>query len=411
MPATSVVDSKLLVRLDLSNALASNLRFGGDLRNLAHLSSQLLLYEQVLIPTHDFGIVPALLSWLGVDLLEDMLKSHALKFVRQARHLGYVGNGNGISTFEIHAGDAPLPWHEEARFALSPRAIELQLANGAVSLTESERDRLSALTLHKSVDIPYDAKSFTNHVVGETYRDILESQSLAAYVRRANKVRPDKAIDLTWLPQVGPAQLRTLGRDGAVNDPIDLVLAIAEINMQIMIAQKEHDADLHAAPGTENLLREKLRRAGVSTTALDGFIQLLELNSLPDIRQPLLAGEVTPAELWTVRQTNRGRRFRQWLREAQTQDARELEKAYVDALAQRNLGDNLPLRVLRFAVTSTAGFLSGPGGIIAGAFDSFFFESWLKGFSPRIFFDDLRHLVPSTEHKSRRRRKWTGRSR
>jgi hypothetical protein len=53
--------------------------------------SQLLLYVRVLIPTYDFGLVPALVRCLGVSVLRDLMEKGSTRLLRRFGLLGYAG--------------------------------------------------------------------------------------------------------------------------------------------------------------------------------------------------------------------------------------------------------------------------------------------------------------------------------
>jgi hypothetical protein len=69
MNGKDIVDSRLFIRLDASSSPLNNLAFAENLHNKAHLVSQLLLYDTILIPTTDFGIIRSLTSWLALIFL------------------------------------------------------------------------------------------------------------------------------------------------------------------------------------------------------------------------------------------------------------------------------------------------------------------------------------------------------
>lgn len=402
MPSGSIIDSRLLIRLDLSDASCINTAFADDLHNLAHLGSQVLLYDRVVVPTYDFGIIPALLTWFGFDLLTRILRADALSFVRRRGLLGYVGNGNGISTFGIEAGKKHLRWWQDAMFAASSRSLELQLASSssASSLTGKQRNRLTDLILSKSNDLTYDNDFFLKQVVHESYIDVMDSPPLSRYVVANSQRRPDGSIDLRWLPQIHSDQLRVLRGDGTIRDSVDVVLRVAEINMELVIAAQNNGADLYTSSEADRLLEHKLLRAGIKPPLIKGFVRLLDLNSLPDIRPAIVGREISVDALWRIRQSRKGKRFRQWLRHADSYDARQLERAYVEALGKPTLADALPVRLIRLCLTTAASILlTGIGGLVSGlvadATDSFFVEQWLKGYSPKVFFDALQKLVPA----------------
>ena len=85
MVAKSIIDSRLWIRLDLESSHRKNTQFSENVSNKAHLASQLLLYDNVLIPTKDFGILPGLLTWMDYSTLVEALKSKTLGFVRTSK--------------------------------------------------------------------------------------------------------------------------------------------------------------------------------------------------------------------------------------------------------------------------------------------------------------------------------------
>ena len=58
MTFPSILDNRLFIRLDLDHPLRANSFFQSETANLAHFASQLLLYDVIIIPSTDFGIVP-----------------------------------------------------------------------------------------------------------------------------------------------------------------------------------------------------------------------------------------------------------------------------------------------------------------------------------------------------------------
>ena len=366
---------------------------------MAHLASQLLLYDTVIIPTTDFGIVPILISWLGLDQFKAALKSSAIGFLRRPRLLGYVGNGNGISTFVIKPGEKrPWKWWQQAIFGASETSLDLQLRNMSPSIRAKEREKVVDTIASRTATLTYDNDFFMKSIVHESYVDVRSSPRLSSFVlEKAEK--KGGAVNLAWLDGVGPDEMRVLSHDGAIKDAVDLVLRVAEINMEILMSSQSDDADLFTSQGAELVLTEKLAGAGLDRSLLQGFIRLLDLTDVPDIRVAVSSNAVTPSDIWEIRQGRNARRFREWLREADPSDSRDLEKAYVKALGRSTLADSLPLRALRFALTTAAGLIPG-AGLAAGAIDSFFVDKWLKGYSPKLLLDELQRLSVETQNPS-----------
>ena len=123
---------------------------------------------------------------------------------------------------------------------------------------------------------------------------------------------------------------------------------------------------------------------------------MLELNNIPDIRQAVMSDDIDLSTIWSLRQKRISSQFREWLREASPQNRRDLEKAYVQVLGKSTLADSLPIRTIRFAVTTIAG-LNPIVGLVAGAIDNFFVDKWLSGYSPKLLLDELSKLF---QHKN-----------
>jgi hypothetical protein len=148
----------------------------------------------------------------------------------------------------------------------------------------------------------------------------------------------------------------------------------------------------------KRLLHEKLERAGASAYVLEGFINLLDINDLPDIRAGIIHSEISFADIWKIRNSTNGTQFRRWLREEDPRNPQEFIRAYVHALGRETMVDKLPIRLLRLAITSAAGLIPGVGGLIGGlaadTIDSFFVEKWLQGYTPKLFLDEIRRITP-----------------
>jgi len=396
MPSKDIVDSRLFVRVDLSDANHRNERFSDDRANLAHLASQLLLYDRVLIPTHDFGIIPILLSWIGFDLLEELLSCNAIGFVRRRGLLGYAGNGNAVSVFRIERRERPLLWWQQAIFEENQTAADLQTAR--VKLHQTEQQSLVDRVLEQTINLAYTNDFFIEHIANESYRDVMASAALSSYVWRSSEKRDDRGVDLRWLPQIRGDQMRVLRADGSIKDPVDLVLRTAEVNMELLMASQAGGADLFTTEGADRLLREKLHRAGATESMLRAFMGLLELNSLPDIRPALSAGEIAFDRVWELRNSSEAIQLRAWLRAASPADSRELERAYVAAISKEPTAARWPMKAIRIMITAAFGLIPGVGGLLAGigadVVDSFFVDRWINGFSPKLFVDELQKLAP-----------------
>lgn len=391
MKSDSIIDSRLFIRLDLDISLKANFLFQINSRSRAHLANQLLLYDKIIIPTKDFGIVPILINWLGLKTFNKALDSDTFLFLRTKALLGYAGGGKGLMEFTILEGATKkFSWWQNAMFGELDTAIEEQLKNMCPFISRQDRTRLVEKTISKSKKVEYDNDFFMKNIVHETYTDIMNNKSLSMYVVQDSKRKSGK-IALTRLQGIDPKQVRVLNLD-SIKDPVDLVLRIAEINMEIYMSTLSDNADLFTSYGAELLLRDKLIRAGIGSNYLDGFLSLLELNDIPDIGKAILSDSISLLDIWKIREKRISKKFRKWLRKASTNDMRTLEKLYIESLGNKALINSLPLRIFRFAITSMVGALNLGVGLLTGTVDSFFVDQWLAGYSPKLFLDELSRI-------------------
>ena len=393
MESDSIIDSRLFVRLDLDISLKASSLFQTNPNNTAHLASQLLLYDKIIIPTKDFGIVPILINWLGLRTFMEALESDTFSFLHRKSLIGYMGNGVGISEFIVSGSKAKkMSWWQDAMFGGVDVAVEQQLRNMCPFIPRQERGRIVEEVISKSRSVEFDRDFFMKNIVHESYTDIMKNISLSqlVFVMQDSKQESTK-LNLRRLEGVGPNQMRVLGLEG-IKDPVDLVLRIAEINMEIYMSTLSDGADLFTSDGAEVLLRDKLARAGVGSNYLDGFLSLLELNNIPDIRKAITNDTIALLDIWKLRQKRISRNFRKWLRKATNKDARDIEKLYVESLGSKALIDELPLRAIRFAITNIASGESPAMGLALGVVDSFFVNKWLSGYSPKLFLDELSRI-------------------
>lgn len=389
MSSHSVIDSRLWIRLDLGDAELTNSNFQSDSAQLAHFAAQLLVYDKIVIPTKDFSIIPILISWMGLSDFEEALESGVLGFIRPDFLLAYVGHGNGIQAITIKdTPEKPFRWWQEAIFGDVDSAIRLQLEHKCAFIEGKQRSKMARRILSRTKVLRGEDPRFAKAIVEESNSDILGHRELLS---RVTNCEPPGVGRLSRLSGVMPDQARFLAADGVLKDGVDLVLRVAEINLELMMAHDYDQSDLSTSEGAEEILQNKLVRLGLPRGLLEGFISLLELEAIPDIRPAVKAGTLPLPTIWKLRNQRASVNFRRWLREAECSDSRELEKAYVAAIgasAMKGLG----VRALRFVLVSAFGLLNPIVGTLASATDSFFLDKWMAGYTPKLFLESLRRI-------------------
>lgn len=389
MHSDTILDSHLYIRPDLTPK--ANRKFQADTSNKAHLASQLLLYDRIVIPSKDFGIIPILIDWMGLDRFREALDESALGFARPMSILGYAGNGNGISAFVIGESEKlHFDWWQDALFGSMDKAAELQLERQCPFIGAKDRSKLLQLILLCSKSIDWNNDVFMKSIVHESYADIMGHPVLSSFVIR-HEPSGTTSVKLPWLTGVSPNQLRVSSLRH-IRDGVDLVLRIAEINLEVMMAHIYGECDIGTSDGAQRILERKLYRYGIHPTAESKFMSLIELTGTPDIRPAISSGSMEFAEIMKLRQKKASREFRKWLRNARADDARDLERLYVSSLGNSAAYSSLPSRILRFIITTAVGIINPIAGPVASVVDSFFVEKWLDGYSPKLFLDELGKL-------------------
>ena len=390
MTSDTILDSLLYIRLDLDHSDKANGQFRTDATKKAHLASQLLLYDRVVLPTKDFGIIPILIDWLGTDGLVEALEQSVLGFAHLPSIMGYAGNGNGIGMFAVHGSDKlRFQWWQDAMFGPMEEAPELQMKHKCPFIDSQERSRLVQNILSSSKEINGENELFMKAIAHESYSDIIADAGLSSFVLLHEPPGATSA-KLPRLTGVNPNQIRVLSLKH-IRDGIDVVLRVADINLGILVAQIYGQCDIGTSEGAERLLASKLSRSGIKPSLASKFVSLHELSEVPDIRLAVSSGSASVGDILTLRNTRASKEFRKWLRNAEAQDGRELERLYVRTLAGSSLSRSLPFRILRFALTTAAGLIPFVGPLVS-VVDSFFVDKWIHGYSPKLFLDQLGRL-------------------
>jgi hypothetical protein len=395
----AIVDSSLYPRHYTSYLEQRNAAFFSEPRARSHFASQLLLYERVIIPTNDFSVVPALLQWMGRDAFEEALDSGAVSFLRRKGSLMYAGNGNGLNEYKISDETGKrFGWAARAFWGDLGEAIELQLLHRHPDLDRAEWQRLAQKAAGRSQMVEYSSNEyFIKNVAKESYTDIRDTPELrSVFMKLASAAgcKPGEALDMARLPGVRANSFQIAGTAQVSSLP-QLVVQVAEANMDIVLAEFAGGTDLYVSRGVDVLLKSKLIRAGCPPPRLQGFIQLLKINNIPDIRPAVESGTLSLRDLWKVRQGRKAKHFREWLVKADAHSADDFVRLYRESLEQTSLMESLPARMIRYGIITAAGFWHPFVAAGAGLVDTLFTEKFIKGYRPRLMFNELAKLFPS----------------
>ncbi|MGL5559192.1 MAG: hypothetical protein ACRDC3_08595 [Paraclostridium dentum] len=129
-------------------------------------------------------------------------------------------------------------------------------------------------------------------------------------------------------------------------------------------------------------------RSKQHSTVDEKFNSLLYLNDIPDISKLYLEGSLNIYDIMQLRSTSEFKAFKQWFFDNKDNPAdSNLVKAYCLATRRQSKLDSIPVRCLRWMVTTAAG-VNPLVGFAASAIDSFGLDM-LKKSTPDLFFNDI----------------------
>ncbi len=349
-----------------------------------HLIDGILLHEEILVPTQDFLSLSIMIGVLGEDAVLDLLEKGCLKFLRVKGAFAYIGNGGGIKTFEILTED------EKPIACRRPLEEAVNWALNSLNPKPNELSQLSTLVIANTREI--DAVSIEEVIRHETYMDVLNSP----YLRNLFALRNQQMNNLFG---IAPNQVRIYGGPDSDwrGDEVDIVMSLAQTNIELLLAQNENCTDVATASPTGHLIKAKAERSLGGIEAANAFAFIREISEVPDIGEGVLEKKITVKNLLKLRETRNAEQFRIWFhahcRDNPVKAAKECNKLF----RQVPMIQSVPMRILRFIITNVPGYVPIPGvgpaiSTAVGIIDSFFLENWCRGKSPKFFIDDLRQL-------------------
>jgi len=347
----------------------------------SRLVDSLLLYDEVIVPTQDFLSLTVLVGVLGDRAVMELLEAGTLRFLRLVGSLSYVGNGGGIQDLEQSASD-PLSF-------CRPVDQMVEWALRGLENYSNIDSRLPDLVCGAATEV--HVRAVKEDVRHETYMDILKSPSLRArFALRGN-------LDINRLGGLDPNEVRIYGGldEEWKNDEIGVVLALAATNLELRLAQHAGCMDSSTVSPVGLLLKAKAERSAKARAESRDFAVLREVAGIPDLGEAVLQGKIAVGYLLKLSRSRSGEEFRRWFHEHCREDPLAAAREYAKLLRGESQIKSLPVRVLRYIVTTALGLIPGVGivaGPAAAALDSFFLERWVRDSSPKFFIERLSQM-------------------
>jgi len=342
------------------------------------LCDQLLLHDQILIPTQDYLTAAGLIRILGEQNVLALLEEERLRFVRLRGFFGYArGTGDDGRLITMHD-----PSRMKAFSCPIDQSVELSLR--VIEGECKERHRLMRLLTTSSDELELQTAVDATHK--DAYADLSQTMLWKEEYRFPNP-------DLLALPGVEKMGVRVIGPGIDVShNVVDACLALGLMNIELYLAKQFDCANSSTGSPIGDCITLKLPRLTGHRATNPELWNFLEVTGVPDISGPLLGNPVEMAKFLKLTRSRDALAFRQWFNKNAQLSEKELLKAYIDVLHQTTWVQSSRGRVLRMIISLGLGAF-GLGWIVdaaASTVDNFVVDKFVRGRGAKFFIENLR---------------------
>ena len=347
------------------------------------LCEQLILHDQVLIPTADYLTAAGLISILGERTVVSLLRHNEIRFVRMR---GVIGYATGLERGSLMISTPADIGHPLAASAEESAHRALSLIPGAVS----------------------DRRRLTNLLVTSTYEESTEAalqwvrKDASAQLRETELWQENFVADGDPnLPgpahAPGTAAVTVIGPDSNPGaNPIDALLFLVQANLEAYAAQAYECDSLHTSSPIADMLKARIRATATATgKELPPVVwRLFETHRISDPSRLVLKDRNAFRKFMRIVRSRDALAFRDWVHARRGLDNTEMQAAYNDLLYAGGWSDRVSVRIMRFILTDAVSYVPVIGDV-ASIVDAFLVDKLLLGRSPRFFVEALRKFSGS----------------
>lgn len=351
------------------------------------ICEQLILHNQILIPTNDFLTAVGLLEILGEDCFIDLLEAEQIRFIRMRQVFGYVrgtGRDGALAVFgdpeNLRPQDSPID-----------SSIAAGLSNGRIAI--KNRAKISRLLADRT--IPMESAPVIDGIREQTYSDFRKSRfwNSAYSYHRSSGLK---------LPGVDKFGVRVLGPEtDVVSNPVDALLSLAQANVEGYLAHHFECASASTTAPVGDSVSLKLKGSkNPGNRSPEDLWTFLRLEGIHDLAAITC---VEPDKFSDLLRLTRGRNceaFRKWFATNRNLSQTELTARYIELLHDVPWVGRSPIKAVRFLITWAIGKWGDSHGLVgldklvgvgdaAGLFESFFVDKIQRN-SPKFFVANLK---------------------
>lgn len=340
------------------------------------LCEQLMLHDQIIIPTNDYLTAAALIELLGEPAVIQLLEADQLKFIRLRGLFGYIqGEGKEGSLGTFHDPDKRRPQDSSIE-----ESIYHGLTTVRAGVKESEKlAHLIAINSH-----PMEMSQVVSAIKDNAYADLRHSPLWRGrYTSRKPgtfKLPGSNNMTVTMLgPPTDPSE-----------KPIDALLALALSNIELYLSNQFSCVSISTGSPMGDCLDLKYNRGKRDHPARHHLWSFLEVASVPNLAAVTIADKSKFSDVLKLTHSRNAKVFKEWFHQNATLTDTEIKARYVDLLHEVPWAQTAPIKAIRFAITNLLDLKLPVMGKVAGTLDSLLLDKILKGNSAKYFVEDLR---------------------
>jgi hypothetical protein len=343
------------------------------------LCEDLILHDQVLIPTTDYLTASGLICLIGEGPFISLLEQERIKFVRTRCVFGF-GRGKlrdgGLAVFSDPESRRPQD---------APIENSVAAALACISSLIQDPKKLHQLIARNSH--PAETAKIIESVEHEAVQDFKKSRFWRSSYECGHPT-------LVALPGLSKMQVRVAGAEyEEKRRAVDALLSLVVYNSDLYLAQQHMCTAVSSVAPIGDLI--DLKAARITDHASCAW-ELFEVNGVPDLAHADLQQPDNFAAFNRLISGSTAREFRVWFHSRNSYNRTELMREYITVLKQVPWISRMPSKLFRFLVTTGLGMIPGAGpvlGAAAGGFDAFVVDQLFRPKSPKFFLDDLNRVA------------------
>ena len=315
---------------------------------LQQIVENILLYEQVVVPTDNLLSVRILADTFGVEGLALLIDEGVIRFVRFRGMLAYVGEGHGVSSItSVSPGTTGQPL---APMWLPTGVAVYEILRGIPGLTDRRAKQMAVKFASATKEIEL-GQAFCAEI-----RDSTRAVALSPLLDESLKIL---SPDLDNLPGKNANQIIIPGKFRQPLEPnndIGRLLRIARTQQEIIAQRHMHCEDLSTLSPIGKIL---------STEEGIALRHLYEITEAPDVGTAVMRGSASLGQVIDLRNSRHWQEFANWFHDTCSSDAARVGREYVKLLRQPSALDSPFFKTVRLLIPAAIGVISPITGVDA----------------------------------------------